>query len=81
MTIPIDSDDLAIVLDAFNERRDAPTLNDYFSAVAYSQSTKLARDAALILMRRSWIAALSQHVQPSHARGYIARQEFHVAKP
>lgn len=78
MTITIDPDDLEIVLDAFNARRDAATLNDYFSAAAYSRSTKLARDAALILMRRSWIAALSQHVQPSHARGYVARQEFYV---
>jgi hypothetical protein len=75
----IDDDDLEIVLDDYAARCDAPTLNDYFSVIAYPKTTKLERDAALVLMRRAWIAALHRRgVKLSHARGYILRQEFYV---
>jgi hypothetical protein len=58
-------------------------MNDYFSAVAYPQESRLARDAALILMRDAWVDALTRQgmprrLQPSHARGYVRRQEFYV---
>jgi|SoimicMinimDraft_3_1059731.scaffolds.fasta_scaffold444351_1 hypothetical protein len=74
----IEPADIETVLDAYADRRDAPTLNDYFSAAAYPKATKLEREAALIRVRRAWIAALSRHLRPSHARDYVLRQEFHV---
>jgi hypothetical protein len=82
----INPDDIELALDDYDAWRISPTLNDYFSAAAYPKATQLARDAALIMMRRAWIAALSRprhpgrsrRIQPSHARGFVMRQEFHV---
>ncbi len=80
----IDADDIERVLECHEAEQDAPTLNDYFSAAAYSKTSRLERDAALIMMRRAWIEALSRprkpgrRLQPSHARGYVLRQEFYV---
>jgi len=74
----IDHNDLEIVLDDYATRRNSPTINDYLSAIAYPKTTRLEREAALIVMRRAWVAALSQHLKPSHARGYVLRQEFYV---
>jgi hypothetical protein len=76
----IDDADIELVLDAYENWRNAPTLNDYFSSVAYPKTTKLAREAALILMRQAWVAALSRkgmrrRLTPSHARGYVMRNE------
>ena len=77
--ITIDEADLDIVLADFVARYDAPTLNDYMSAIAYPKVTRLERDAALVLMRRVWIAALHRRgVKLSHAHGYILRQEYYV---
>lgn len=83
MSTIIDDADLEIVFDAYDAKRDSPTINDYMSAAAYGKATWLERDAALILMRRAWIAALSRRgmprrLKPSHARSYVARQEFYV---
>jgi hypothetical protein len=62
---------------------DAPLLNDYFTAAAYPMTTKSERDAALFMMRHKWVAALShphlaRRLKPSHARGYVRRQEYYV---
>jgi hypothetical protein len=80
MNIRIDDADIELVLDAHDEWRDTATLNDYFTAFAYPKATRLERDAALVLMRRAWVAALSRpgmprRLKPSHARGYVRRQE------
>jgi hypothetical protein len=76
----IDDADIELVLDAHENWQDAPTFNDYFGSVTYSKATKLEREAALILMRRAWVAALSRkgmprRLTPSHARGYVMRHE------
>jgi hypothetical protein len=84
MSIPIIEDaDIELVLECYEAEQDAPTLNDYFSAIAYPKTSRLERNAALIMMRRAWVKALSRsdmpkRLKPSHARGYVLRQEFYV---
>lgn len=77
-TIEINPDDVQYVLDEIEGLCPPSLINCYFVNASYDLTSAGERNAALINMRRAWIAALTPELGLSRACSHVRKQEFHV---